>query len=160
MERMETTRLRIEPMSDAELSSLVEQYKVIVPELSQAYSEMLENCRAFPQQYLWYTSWKICQKDTGEAIGYAGFKGISEEGSVEIGYGIDEEYEGKGYATEGVRALCEWASKQPDTTVIEAETEPDNRASMRVLEKISFHPTGTMGQEGPRFIKFVPMRRS
>ena len=34
---------------------------------------------------------------------------------------------------------------------MEAETLPDNVASQRVLEKLDFKPTGTEGEEGPRF---------
>ncbi len=33
-----------------------------------------------------------------------------------------------------------------------AETEPGNIASQRVLEKAGFIPTGTNGEEGPRFV--------
>ena len=38
-------------------------------------------------------------------------------------------------------------------TRVEAETEPDNRASQRVLEKCGFLPSGTFGEEGPRFFR-------
>ena len=34
---------------------------------------------------------------------------------------------------------------------IQAETEPGNRASQRVLEKAGFRPNGITGAEGPRF---------
>ena len=33
-----------------------------------------------------------------------------------------------------------------------AETDPDNIASQRVLEKAGFAPTGEQGEEGPRFL--------
>lgn len=42
--------------------------------------------------------------------------------------------------TETVRALCAWAKQQPDVRHITAETEPDNRASHRVLQRAGFHP--------------------
>ena len=32
------------------------------------------------------------------------------------------------------------------------ETAPDNAASMRVLQKAGFVPTGAVGDEGPRFV--------
>ena len=37
-------------------------------------------------------------------------------------------------------------------TAVEAETAPDNAASIRVLAKLGFQPTGTLGEEGPRFL--------
>ena len=61
-------------------------------------------------------------------------------------------YENKGYTTEAVKALSEWASKQPNVKQIEAETEETNIASIRVLEKSNIVSSGIMGQEGPRFI--------
>ena len=34
---------------------------------------------------------------------------------------------------------------------MEAETDAENAASQRVLEKYGFRPNGTFGEEGPRF---------
>jgi ribosomal-protein-alanine N-acetyltransferase len=74
---------------------------------------------------------------------------------VEIGYGIFEEYQGQLYATEAVGAAVNWALQQPGVTRVEAETALDNRASQRVLEKCGFLPSGTIGEEGPRFFKVM-----
>ncbi|MBR3561900.1 MAG: GNAT family N-acetyltransferase [Oscillospiraceae bacterium] len=52
-----------------------------------------------------------------------------------------------------VDAAVAWALKQAGVTRVEAETEPDNTASQRVLEKCGFLPSGTFGEEGPRFFK-------
>ena len=41
----------------------------------------------------------------------------------------------------------------PEITAVEAETAPDNEISVKVLVKNGFAPTGTFGEEGPRFIK-------
>ncbi|MBR3153048.1 MAG: GNAT family N-acetyltransferase, partial [Clostridia bacterium] len=80
------------------------------------------------------------------------FKGIDDKGIVEIGYGINEGYENKGYMTEAVRAIVKWASEQPNVNQIEAEAEECNFASLRVLEKSNFVPNGKVGQEGIRFV--------
>ena len=50
-------------------------------------------------------------------------------------------------------AAVRWALAQLAVTRVEAETEPDNRASQRVLEKCGFLPSGTIGEEGPRFYR-------
>lgn len=149
---IQTKRLTITPMTQDRLQVLISTYKESVPELSIAYNEMLTNCINFPQDFLWYTSWELCIKETDTAIGYAGFKGLDKSGHVEIGYGINEEYQEKGYATEGIQGLCSWALEQEGVIAIDAETAPDNIASKRVLEKLGFKSTGTMGIEGPRFI--------
>ena len=80
-------------------------------------------------------------------------RGLNTDGSVEIGYGISKEFCGKGYATEAVNAVVDWAMEQSGIARIEAETDPDNTASQRVLEKCGFIPTDVIGEEGPRFIK-------
>ena len=121
-------------------------------ELKKAYTEMLEGCLRHPDQWHWYAMWMIELRD-GTHIGDLCFKGLGANGVVEIGYGILEEYQGHGYATEAIDATVVWALKQSNVTRVEAETEPDNRASQRVLEKCGFLPSGTFGEEGPRFFR-------
>ena len=103
-----------------------------------------------PDQWQWYAMWMIELLD-GTHIGDLCFKGLGANGTTEIGYGISEDYQGQGYATEAVDAVVAWALQKPGVTRVEAETEPDNRASRRVLEKCGFLPSGTFGEEGPRF---------
>lgn len=149
-----TERLSIVPMTLEELEALVEQNRESDPEMSKAYSEMLAGCREHPDQYLWYTAWKLLLTENGRCVGDACFKGLGQDGHVEIGYGVYDGYIGRGIATEGTRALCLWALEQPAVTAVEAETDPGNAASQRILAKIGFVPTGTLGEEGPRFILY------
>lgn len=120
-------------------------------EMKAAYSEMLDGCIKYPHLRQWYAAWFI---DTHERkrIGDLCFKGITDDGMVEIGYGLIPEFWRKGYATEAVIAMIKWALQQPGVKSIEAETEACNIASQRVLEKAGFVPTGKNGEEGPRFI--------
>lgn len=147
--QLKSKRLVISPMSDEELKLLIAE--TTTDELKQAYQEMLDGCLNDPQNRLWYTAWKINLKGSQERIGSAGFKGPAKKHSVEIGYGVDAGYEGKGYATEAVKAIIEWAFSQEDIYFIEAETDLDNIASKRVLKKLSFVQDG-VGKEGPRFV--------
>jgi [ribosomal protein S5]-alanine N-acetyltransferase len=71
-----------------------------------------------------------------EVVGSAGFLGPpNESGEIELGYGIREEHRNLGYATEAARALLSWALAQPRVERVVARSDPDNRASNRVLEK-------------------------
>ena len=103
-----------------------------------------------PEDWGWYALWLIVRKD-GACIGNLSFKGVPEDGVVELGYGISEEYRGYGYATEAVETILAWAFDQPGVTSVAAETEAGNAASRRVLEKCGFIPAGE-GREGPRFV--------
>ena len=143
-----TKRLIISIAKEDEMRLLIESEKE--EELKKAYTEMYESSKLHPEDFEWYAVWLIKLK-SGERIGDLCFKGLNDDGSVEIGYGLLEEYWGKGYATEAVKAMTEWASFRNGVKRIEAETEENNTASRRVLEKSGFVYAGTYGEEGPRF---------
>ena len=147
---LETKRLRIYLATQEEMTALIEQQTD--DELRTAYREMLDGCLQHPEQWEWYAIWMIESKD-GKHIGDLSFKGLGPDGAAEIGYGISEAHQGKGFASEAVDAAVKWALRQPGVRCVEAETDPDNRASQRVLEKCGFLPTGVIGEEGPRFIR-------
>ena len=147
---IETNRLKIYAATKEQMEEFVAAKTVDI--MKAAYTEMLDGALAHPKQWEWYAIWMIELKN-GTHIGELCFKGITEEGNTEIGYGIAEEYQGNGYATEAVSALVDWALKQPGVFQIEAEAEESNTASIKVLEKCGFTRTGIIGEEGPRFIQ-------
>ncbi len=71
-------------------------------------------------------------------IGSGGFI-AHENGTLEIGYSVLSDYQNKGYATEAVRAMLEWALLSLKKDYIIASTYPHLKASIRVLEKNGFH---------------------
>ena len=148
MSMKRTERLTIYPASRERMEAMIasEQNE----ELKKAYTEMLDGCLRHPDQWDWYAIWMI-EKTDGTHIGDLCFKGLRKDGIAEIGYGILEEHQGQGYATEAVRAACRWAFGHAEVTSLEAETDAGNAASQRVLEKCGFRPNGTIGAEGPRF---------
>ena len=150
---LNTERLRIYPASREQMEAMIASEQE--EELKKAYDEMLEGCLRHPDQWDWYAIWMI-EKTDGTHIGDLCFKGLRENGIAEIGYGILEEHQGQGYATEAVQAACHWAFLHPDVRSLEAETDAENAASQRVLEKCGFRPNGTFGEEGPRF-SLAPM---
>jgi RimJ/RimL family protein N-acetyltransferase len=85
----------------------------------------------------WFTYWLIVPKKSSQVIGMLGFKGAPHKpGQVEIGYGISQDHRERGYATEAVRAMVNWAFQQPMCHTVVAETLKNNIASIRVLEKV------------------------
>jgi RimJ/RimL family protein N-acetyltransferase len=58
---------------------------------------------------------QIILRETGEVIGDIGFHGPPDEtGTVEIGYGIVEQYRGRGLAGESAAAICGVAWSRPE----------------------------------------------
>lgn len=147
---IETDRLNIYAASKEQMEAFIAAQSIDV--LKAAYTEMLDGCLANPDRWEWYAIWMIEWKD-GTHIGELCFKGLSNEGSAELGYGIAEEYQGYGYATEAVSALMDWAFMQPGAMCVIAETETSNIASQRVLKKSGFIPMGKTGAEGPLFVR-------
>ena len=143
-----TERLCIYPASWKQMEAMIASEQD--EELKIAYTEMLEGCLRHPDQWDWYAIWMI-EKTDGTHVWDLCFKGLRENGIAEIGYGILEEYRRQGYATEAVQAACRWAFRHAEVKSLEAETETENAASQRVLEKCGFRPNGIMGEEGPRF---------
>ncbi len=145
---IETDRLTITLSTREQMEALIDGEPD--EEMKTAYGEMLDGCLRCPEQWEWYAVWMIDRKD-GVHVGDLCFKGLNPDGSVEIGYGVAEEQQNRGYASEAVAAAAAWALSRPGVKCVEAETAPDNLASRRVLEKCGFLPTGVMGEEGPRF---------
>ena len=85
----------------------------------------------------WYAI--LIDNDYPMLCGSIGFKGPPDKrGMVELGYSVLPEFEGQGLATEMVAGIVQWVKQQPQVEQIEAETNTDNKASIRVLEKNSF----------------------
>lgn len=106
-------------------------------------------------QHAWFTYWLIVIKEEKIGAGMLGFKGYPNgEGSTEIGYGIDTAYQNKGYMSEAVQALMDWAFTHPFCKVITA-TEVENPASSRLLEKLGAQVT----ERTPQYTSWIIQKR-
>jgi len=152
MFELETARLRLIPLDGESLRlslenpRLLERHLGLQPgnytlegDLRDAVQQMLAGVLKDPKNWLWYTHWQIIVKALGPIIGGICFKGpAKQDGQVEIGYGIDDEHQGYGYMTEALQVLLAWAQAQPGVLAVIAETEKENAASHRILEKLGF----------------------
>jgi len=91
----------------------------------------------------WIHGFTIFDRETGATVGNCGFKGPpTTEGRVEIAYGVDEAYRGRGYATEAALGLAGYAFTAGGVRVVQAHTLPEESASTRVLRKSGFRYVG------------------
>ncbi len=79
-------------------------------------------------------------------VASGGFFGPPQEGTVEVGYSTLPQFQGRGYATEMVEGLINWALSQSMLRRVVAEASSSNSASLRVLEKLGFAQSG-IGRE-------------
>ena len=77
----------------------------------------------------------------GAVLGACGFIQIDRH-PPEIGYWLGTKFWGKGYATEAVRAVIDYAFTDLDCEALQAAARVTNPASRRVLEKCGFQWTG------------------
>lgn len=80
----------------------------------------------------------VTDQETGEVIGYCGLfdceiEGVSE---VEIGFRFAANHWGKGYATEAVTALLDYARQNLRLERVVAMIDPSNEGSLGVAEKL------------------------
>jgi RimJ/RimL family protein N-acetyltransferase len=104
--------------------------------VERAFSASLERIRADPARRLWGDRLMIANVDEVRVVvGSVVFHGWPEDGVAEVGYGVEERWQRKGYATEATRACVDWALAQPGIRCVTATTPPWHTASVRVLEK-------------------------
>jgi ribosomal-protein-alanine N-acetyltransferase len=78
--------------------------------------------------------YQVLLADDDLVIGDVGFHAPPDElGEVSVGFGIVPVARGRGYASEALRALLDWALRQPEVRTVHADTDLVNLASQRVL---------------------------
>ncbi|MFF8556370.1 GNAT family N-acetyltransferase [Streptomyces sp. NPDC015501] len=80
--------------------------------------------------------YEIRRRQDGFAVGGVAFHGLADDrGIVTIGYGLAPSAQGRGYATEALRALLEFA-RANGVKGVEGDTDQQNVASQRVMNAV------------------------
>jgi ribosomal-protein-alanine N-acetyltransferase len=95
---------------------------------------------------LWRTgkdyAYAITLKEDGKLIGMFGLHPLKLK--IEVGYALARPYWGKGYMTEVLRAVIDWAFTQPDIFRVQAFCDVYNLGSARVMEKAGMTREGLL----------------
>jgi len=88
----------------------------------------------------------IIEKKDGSKIGYiCHFTLVHPAGKhLEIGYFLVPSERGKGYGSEALKIMVDYLFLSKDIRRIQAQTDPRNIASQKVLEKVGFKKEGTL----------------
>ncbi|MEM7102905.1 MAG: GNAT family N-acetyltransferase [Bacteroidota bacterium] len=89
--------------------------------------------------------WVTILKEGMQFVGWAGVKYLPEFDEIDLGYRFLKEHWGKGIATEASKAILEYAFNDLNLNRIIAIAMLDNKASIRVIEKV-----------GMQFYKYAP----
>lgn len=105
--------------------------------------EWLARVKASTSADPWMHGFAVVHRASGMVIGSCGYKGPpGREAVVEIAYGVDPAYRGRGYATEAARVLIAFAFGSGLVRLVRAHTRPEESASTRVLTKCRFKRVG------------------
>jgi len=83
--------------------------------------------------------WTICTLENSKMIGTTGFWNFNKKNHrVEIGYSLFPDFWNKGFMSEANQVILKYAFEQMKVHSIQANINPNNIASKRVLEKMGF----------------------
>ena len=100
-----------------------------------------EIVRLFEQRTLF--QWGIAERATDAIVGTCTLASLSEEHRrAEVGFALARGAWGRGYMTEALPAIIEFAFTTLDLRRLEADVDPRNVRSIRVLERTGFRREG------------------
>lgn len=148
---IETERLLLLPVDVDILDSLIESDDIFMDKYgykndggpylkpSPSYlSKIKQRLIDYPEEYPLAVDYMIIIKDNKTVIGTIYYKNMpDDEGVSEIGYGMNSNYEGKGYMTEALQAMLVYG-KNSGVKIAVAETAYQNLKSQNVLKRCGF----------------------
>jgi ribosomal-protein-alanine N-acetyltransferase len=154
-QRVRTERLDLAPLALEEVDALLagdgtrlrELTGVLFPRpvapppyMTDPLPAVRERLRARPDEAPWW-NWLMFERETRRAVGSVAFGGPPDEaGAVLLGYAMYAQFEGHGYATEAVKAMIEWAFRQPGVRQVRTLAPVWNTPALRVAENVGMRP--------------------
>ncbi|MFC4117315.1 GNAT family N-acetyltransferase [Nonomuraea zeae] len=158
---LETNRLTLRRFTDADEDNLVEldSDPEVMRFLSGGKPTPREEIRGrvlpvlfgYYERFEGFGFWAAEEKATGRFLGWFHFrpgKNAPRDGEIEIGYRLRRSAWGKGYATEGSRALIRKGFTELGVERVVAETMTVNLGSRRVMEKVGLRLIRTFHRDG------------
>ena len=118
---------RVQKYLDRDLHKTVEESELMIDGMIKSYNSKEG------------INWIIRKKDSLNVIGYIGYwRMIRNNVRAEIGYAMKPEYWGKGYMQEALTKVIDFGFNEFCLHSIEANVNPDNAKSIKLLEKFGF----------------------
>jgi len=150
--RLDTERLTLIPLTSEEMALLLQGMEHLERALGlapsgvtpdthtlEAMESLYQKALSQPEDLPFLTSWQIILREHNMSIGSVCFMGPpNAQQEVEIGYGLNTAFRGKGYMAEAISAVSDWALRQTGISGVLAKTDTENRASGNVLRRSGF----------------------
>jgi len=152
---VQTERLELRPIMADDLDALAEldavaEVRAAIDPFGEHLPEDPVALRAYERRLVDHPGFLAAvERATGAVVGWFQFQETEgRPGERELGYRLHPDVWGKGYATEGARALLADAFARPDVTRVYAHSLLDNPGSIRVMEKIGMAYAGPWSYRG------------
>jgi len=145
--KLETKRLILRPIA---LDDKYEIFDYRSDEVSNKYQGWIPKTIGDVESFIGKISTKIneagswfqfviIEKETHKIIGDLGVHFLdSENKQAEIGCTLNKDFQAKGYATESIKRVIDYLFKELNKHRIIASIDPDNKNSIRLVERIGF----------------------
>lgn len=147
MKILQSQQLKLVPMSSeheadfVRLSNIPEiNHRINKPLLydNTHFAELLGKLQKTPSLYVWMI------EQNGTIVGVINNAARLDPRMFQGGYWVDPVYWGKGYASAALALVRDFLFEECDAQRIQALVEPDNAASIRVLEKCGYEREGLL----------------
>jgi 8-oxo-dGTP diphosphatase len=152
--RIESTRLLLRPLrveDAADIQRLAAEWEVAryTSNIPHPYEPGMAETWIRSHRDDFQIVFAIERRQDGVFVGCIGVEPDMKTREAEFGYWIGMPYWGAGYATEALSTLVDHVFATSDVDRARAAAMPDNRASIRVQEKVGFRYVGVKFQAAP-----------
>lgn len=143
MSFMEALALKDLQAASEEIGATVPAW--IADELENFLNYRLGQLRLDPTIRVWLGRAMVLTEAEGtrRVVGSIGFHGPpDEQGRLEVGYSVDPPFRRRGYASESVKALFDWAHREYGISRFIASISPDNEPSLNLTAAFGFQRVG------------------
>lgn len=119
--------------------AVINQYQGWIPKTLHDVENFIKNGLSATINFTgtWYQL-AIIEKKNQKLIGDIGIHFLDADFQVEIGFTLDRHKQGKGYATEAVKALINYLFDELNKRRIIASIDPRNEKSVALVERLGF----------------------
>ena len=152
--KLKTRRLILRPLKDSDAEDIVRgvgnlevsKWLLVVPHpysLEDAKTWIISNKKKWKDKNRDSYSYGIELKKEHRIIGAMSLMHLSKtQGTAEVGYWIEQDYHGKGYGGEALKAVVDFAFNDLKLRRLEASIFDGNNSSGKLLEKLGFKQEG------------------
>jgi RimJ/RimL family protein N-acetyltransferase len=143
----ETKRLIIRPVTlndrieifEYRRNKEINKYQGWIPETIEDVEVFIGKIAKKIDEPMTWFQFAIIEKATEKIIGDVGIQFFDNENrQVEIGCTLNQDFQNKGYATETIKRIVDYLFGELNKQKVIASIDPDNKSSIRLVERIGF----------------------